>query len=391
MSTPAGISAERQPIYLDHAAATPLVPEVAEAMRRVEGAFGNPSSPHAAGRLAKRTLEEARERILVAVGAGAADRFVFTSGATEANRLGVLGLAPAGGGRIAWSARDHASVAGAVRQLAAQGWSAEGLPLDATGSIAEGLGRFLEDSGDGRPTILCLTPVCGQTGTRDWPAVGPGAAVHVDATQAIGWEPLSFAAIDVATLAFAPHKFGGPRGIGGLVVRSGIPLVPQISGPQELGLRGGTEPVALAVGFATALELLVGERSALVGRVGRLRDTFERLVVASAERHGITTHVVAARADRAAHISTIAFAGIDRQALVMAADLGGVCLATGTACASGSSDPAPAVSGMPLPAWVAHAAIRASFGRDTTDADVVAAAARLDDVLHRLAGLRSQP
>ena len=394
MSTAAGVasaaSAERQPIYLDHAAATPLAPEVVEVMRGAEQTFGNPSSPHGPGRLAKRMLEDARERILATLGAGRHDRLVFTSGATEANRLGVLGLARDDGGRIAASARDHASVTAAVQHLATRGWEAETLPIDATGSLAAGLERFLATGDGGRPTIICLTPVCGQTGTHDWPAVPPGADVHVDATQALGWEPLSFAACGATTLACAPHKIGGPRGIGGLLIRGGIPLSPQLPGPQELGLRGGTESVALAAGFAAAVELLVPHREALVGRIGRLRDTFERLVLAAAERHGITPCVIGGTADRAAHISTIAFAGIDRQALVMAADLAGVCLATGTACASGSSDPSPAVAAMPLPSGVSQSAVRASFGRTTTDDDVVLAATRLDDVLRRLASLRPQ-
>lgn len=396
---PAPVDAPGSPvepsIYLDHAAATPLRPEVAEAMRRAEAAFGNPSSPHAAGRRAKRVLEEARERILVAVGgctaAAAPDRLVFTSGATEANRLGVLGLATAGGGRIACSARDHASVALAAGQLGGQGWSVEHLPLDDAGSIATELARF-SAARAGDPAIVSLTPICGQTGIRDWPTVErdlrPGLLVHVDATQAVGWEPVSFAGCGAATLAFAPHKIGGPRGIGGLVVRGGVHLAPQVPGPQELGLRAGTESVSLAVGFATALDLLVAERAAIVSHVARCRDEFERLVLAAASRHGIAVHVVGASAHRAAHVSTIAFAGLDRQAVVMAADLAGVCLATGTACASGSSEPAAAVAAMPLPSWVPQAAVRASFGRTTTDDDITQAAIRLDDVLRRLAGLR---
>ncbi|MFM8734250.1 MAG: cysteine desulfurase family protein [Pirellulales bacterium] len=388
---------ETQPIYLDHAAATPLRPEVVEAMRQAEGAFGNPSSPHAAGRRAKRLLEEARERILAAVGAVTAatpqDRLVFTSGATEANRLAILGLATAGVGRLAYSARDHASVAAAARWLGEQGWAVEELPLDEAGSVAAGLARFYDHSHGDRPAIVCLTPVCGQTGIRDWPTIGPtrpsGLVVHVDATQAIGWEPLSFQTCGAATLTVAAHKIGGPRGIGGLLLRGGITIAPQTPGPQELGFRGGTEAVPLAVGFATAVELLAWERASLVDRVGRLHDQFERFVLAAATRHGVVAHVVGDAADRSPHVSTIAFAGIDRQSLVMAADLAGVCLSTGTACASGSSDPAPAVAAMNLPPWVPQAAVRASFGRTTTPDDIAQAAARLDEVLRRLAMLRA--
>lgn len=386
----------RKAIYLDHAAATPLDPRVEEAMNAAAGAaFANPSSPHAAGRRARAMLEDARERILTLVGGRTSgplrDRLVFTSGATEANRLGILGTAGPAAGVVGCSPRDHGSMAAAAARLVAVGWRAVPLPLDASGGACVAAARLAE-AGRGGPVVLCVTPVCGQTGIRE--SLEPlarisGAAtplVHADATQAFAWDAVSFCDLPLTSLAFAPCKFGGPRGIGALVLRGDVPLEPLADGPQELGLRGGTEPVALAAGFAVAVELAATAREEAGRHVGRLRDAFEQAAVAVARDHGIEACVVGQAADRAPQITTIAFRGCDRQALVMAADLAGICLATGTACASGSTEPAPAVAALGLPSWVPSAAIRASFAATTTPSDVELAIARLDGIFRGFAG-----
>lgn len=380
----------RGQVYLDHAAATPLRSDVAAAMEAAaRTAFANPSSPHAAGRHARRALEDARERILALVGGRGSgpqrDRLVFTSGATEANRLGVLGT-PSHTGTVACSARDHTSSIAAADALTARGWRAVSLPLDADGRLDPG-GDWASDG----PALLCVTVVCGQTGVVEdmarvtaWCQRGPGRLVHADATQALGLCGASFRDLGVTTMACAPHKFGGPRGIGALVLRAGSTLEALAPGSQELGLRGGTEAVALAVGFALALERAAAERAAEAGRLAILRADLEARLIAEAGAVGFETHVVGGTAPRAPHISTIAFPGLDRQALVMAADLEGVCLASGTACASGAATPAPALVAMGLPTAVARGAVRMSLGRTTTADDVTEAVARLGRVLRRL-------
>jgi cysteine desulfurase len=398
----AAVSPATEPIYLDHAAATPLDARVVEAMQRAAaGAFANPSSPHAAGRRARAALEDARDRIGALLGGratgGMRDRLIFTSGATEANRLGMLGTAGATPGTVAVSPRDHGSLLAAADDLAARGWRLCRLPLAADGSTLEAAVR-LAGSTSGR-MLVSTTLVCGQTGLRESLAavacagVGPRLLVHADATQAAAWDPLDFAALPVTSLALAPHKFGGPRGIGGLLVRGGLDVAPLTPGPQELGLRGGTEAVSLAVGFATALEIAVATRAEAAGRVAELRERFETEFVAVAARHGFAAVVVGRDAERAAHIATVAVRGCDRQTLVMACDLAGICLATGTACASGSSDPSPAVAALDLPDWVARSAVRASLGATTTPADVATAMHRLDAVFRGLAeaGLLAAP
>ena len=375
-------------LYLDHAATTPVRPEVAEAIAHAQAsAWANPSSPHAAGRQAKRLLEDARERMLALLGGRATgtarDRLVFTSGATEANRLAILGLAGTSRGNIALSAREHAGVTAAADELAARGWQLLRMPLDGSGRIDP---AWSWPATAASPQVLACTLVCGQTGTTFDPTPVAGGTstaplVHADATQAILCDHGPFAARGVATLALAPHKFEGPRGIGALLIRHDVHLAAVVPGTQEGGLRGGTEAVPLAVGFARALELAVAERQAVAARIAALRDRFEAAILAAARDTGRVGIVLGAGADRAPHVTTVAFPGFDRQAFVMAADLAGVCCATGTACASGSSVPAPAIQAMRLPAPVAEAAVRFSFGRTTTEADVDAAVARLRGVL----------
>lgn len=387
------------PVYLDHAAATPLDPDVAAAMAEATvRAFGNPSSPHAAGRIAKRLLEDAREQLLTAVGGRtgghARDRLVFTSGATEANRLGLVGLAAAardrhGAGSVAISARDHSSVRSAAAALGDAGWRIVELPLTRTGMVDVASAAGL--TGAAAPRILTTTTVCGQTGLRDDRSgvsrlADAGWLIHADATQEAAWDRLDFSTRPWATAALAPHKFGGPRGIGGLVVRAGVTLAAVTPGPQELGLRGGTEPVHLAVGFARALQLAVAQQVADSERVATLRNRLECGIVTAARQAGIEAHVVGAESARAPHVTLVALADLDRQSVAMAADLAGVCLGTGTACASGSAEPPAILLAIGLPDRFRSGAIRLSLARTTTGSDVDRAVARLMPVFARLGG-----
>ena len=377
-------------IYLDHAATTPVREEVRAAMAEAEAAaFGNPSSPHAAGRRARQALDEARERIISLAGGRTTgrdrDRLIFTSGATEANRLAVLGMAGRGPVACRSSARDHGSLGGAAAELAARGGDVAVVPLLGSGQLDV---REIRWHTPGGRRILCTTLVCGQTGSiEDMAAVGAataGCLVHVDATQAIAIEPVAFASLQAVSMACAPHKFGGPRGIGGLLVRGGTELEAIVPGSQEAGLRGGTEPVTLAVGFARALEMAVAARDREAARLRRLRDRLEQMLLTAARQAGREAVVIAGDSARAAHIATLAFPGIDRQAFVMAADIEGICCATGTACASGSSLPAPALEAAGLPPAITQAAVRFSLGWTTTDDDVDSAVGRLTTILNRV-------
>ncbi len=370
-------------------------PAVADVIAETQAvAFANPSSQHALGRAARRVLEDARERIVAAIGGSGAglhrDRLVFTSGASEANHLAILGMTAASAaiGEVIFSRRDHPSIVHAAQVAGRHGWRLRERPLDAaTGTAAAALALAAAEPVALR--IVSLTLVCGQSGsiediTRFVRDAG-ASLVHCDATQAVGLMPVSFPELPAATLAFAPHKFGGPRGIGALLIRGGVAIDPLQGGSQEHGLRGGTEAVPLAAGFARALELAVADRDRVAHRVASLRDRLESRLLAVAREAGIPAVVIAATARRCPHISTIAFPGLDRQAVAMAADMAGVCLATGTACASGSSEPSPALVAMGLEPAVIRGAVRLSVGRTTTADDVDQAVVRLTPLLQQQA------
>ena len=236
--------------------------------------------------------------------------------------------------------------------------------------------------------IVPLALVCSQTGIREdvsavAAAVGDHTTIHADATQAAAWDGLDFAASPWTSMTLAPHKFGGPRGIGALVVRGHVLLTPLLPGSQELGLRGGTEAVSLAVGFARALDLVTQERRDVSCRVQKLRERFEAGIVEAARQAGREAVIIGHDTPRAPHIAAIALPGIDRQAFVMAADLEGICLSTGTACASGSSEPSPILFALRLDDAIIQSTFRASLGRTTTDEDIAQAIEKLRRVLAR--------
>lgn len=380
------------PIDLDHAAATPIHPEVAAAIAEAQGlAHANPSSQHTLGRAARRVLEDARERIVSMLGGSHTglhrDRLVFTSGASEANHLALLGMTAASTtvGDVLFSRRDHPSSVNAALVAGRRGWRLRELSLDAAGTAGAAVVAAVSEPRETGPRIVSLTLVCGQTGSVESLSPHGSASTtlfHLDATQAVGLLPVVFRELPAATLALAPHKFGGPRGIGGLLIRGGVAIEPVQAGSQEHGLRGGTEAVPLAAGFARALALAVADREQAGLRVAGLRDRLEWRLTDAARQAGIPAIVIAADTRRCPHISTIAFPGLDRQALAMAADLAGVCLATGTACASGSSEPSPALVAMGLAPDLVRSAVRLSLGRTTTEADIDQAVERLTPVLH---------
>jgi cysteine desulfurase len=378
-------------VYLDHAATTPVRPEVAASMAEAQAeSWANPSSPHAAGRRAKRVLEESREAILTLVGGRTTgvdrDRLVFTSGATEANRLAILGLAAGSTGVFASSARDHTSLRNLRGDLAGRGWTVVEPPLARTGRMAPEWVFPRCDRG-----ILATTLVCGQSGAiedlariQSALAARPEVLLHVDATQAVVTQPIRLADLGAATLTLAPHKFAGPRGIGAVIVRGDVAVEPIVPGPQEAGLRGGTEAVVLAAGFARALELAVAERAAEAARLAAIRERFAAALATAAYGQGLTCEPIVDPVASSPHILTVSMPGVDRQAFVMAADLAGVCCGTGAACASGSSVPAPALVAMGLASETVASAVRFSFGLTTTPEEVDFALRRLTPVLVRL-------
>ncbi|HZZ73097.1 MAG TPA: cysteine desulfurase family protein [Pirellulales bacterium] len=388
-----------QPIYFDQNATTPLDPEVAAAMAECQQRFpANPASAHQAGRRARQVLEDAREKIALLLGARLAglqpDRLIFTSGGTEANNLALLGLGPIepAAGTTITSPLEHPSVLGAAAFLRRSGGRIEHVSVAETGAVRLDSVRARLESTAARQAgpirLVSLMLANNETGVLQPIAeVGAlcqaaGVLLHTDAVQAVGKVAVDFRALSAAALTLAPHKFSGPRGIGALLVRGDIPVRPALHGGfQQEGLRPGTESVALAVGMCRALERFVADQPARTAHLASLRERFEagvRTVWPGATINGLD-------AARLPQTSNVAFIGLDRQSLFLALDLAGIACSTGSACASGSSDPSPTLLAMGCADQVVRSSLRFSFGITNTHAEVEEALARLARVCERLA------
>jgi cysteine desulfurase len=389
------------PIYLDHNSTTPIDPRVVEAMVRAWGDGGaNPASQHALGRQARRMLEEAREGIAELLGAKTggmdADQVVFTSGGTEANNLALFGLSASLAGtkpgpgavavaetlRVFISAIEHSSVISAAAELERRGCSIERLRVTSDGVVE--LDHWQPGAAADQRKLVSVMLANNETGViqpvAEIAALASEQSVlmHTDAVQAVGKIPVRFRELGVDAMTVAPHKFHGPLGIGALFVRHGVKLRPQLFGGfQQAALRPGTENVALAVGFHAALKLAIKELDVRSARMQSLRDELERALEEQGRRDACPTVVIGKRAPRLPNTSCVAFPGRDRQALVMALDLAGVACSTGSACASGSSEPSPTLVAMGLPQTATEGAIRLSLGATTTAAEVAEAAGRI--------------
>lgn len=378
-------------IYVDNNATTPMAVEVAEAMSQAyESAFFNPSSQHQAGQKARRRLDDARETILNLLGAEttrfASDRLVFTSGGTEANNLALFGLGKETNGQVIISAIEHPSISEAADQLALRGVKVRVLPVDNNGvvQLAE-LDQWLAE-----PTRL-VSVMLGNNETGVLQPIGEIATIcrhrevplHVDAVQGIGKIPVNFRELGASAMTLTPHKFHGPRGIGALVLDDHVTLNPTMfGGSQQLALRPGTESVELAIGFEKALQLAIEAMPEAGPSMQVLRDRLEALLTDLVGEDEM--QVIGRDAPRLPHTSNTAFPGIDRQALVMALDMAGVACSTGSACASGSSEPSPTLIAMGLPEDVVSGSIRLSLSRFTTEPEVDEVASRISNCIKHL-------
>lgn len=363
-----------QPIYLDHAATTPVRAEVYRAMEPFYGPrFGNPSSTHRWGRDARAALDEARERLARCLGADP-DEVFFTSGGTEGDNTAIVGpylaLRSHGKRAVVTTPIEHKAVLAAVHHAAHEGAEERLVRVSACGTVER-------DSFDAlvRPDVaVCsvmwvnneigivqpIAELARAAHARD-------AVFHTDAVQAFGKIPVDVRETPVDLLTISGHKIGAPKGIGALFVRRGTPCEPLLhGGSQNRGMRPGTENVAAAVGLARAAELAVEEREAEMQRLGALRDRLERELV-----DRIPDAVVnGSGAPRAPHILNIAVPGTDSESMLMALDLAGVACSSGSACQSGSVDPSHVLAALGLPRELTVSAIRMSLGALTTPADI---------------------
>jgi len=381
-----------QMIYLDHNATTPPLPEVIEEVTRVmRDCFGNPGSRHREGRKARQILEECRENIAGRLGALPSE-LIFTSGGTESNNLALRGLADvatphqaaAGPGDpspvIVISPGEHPSIAQVCRALAERGWQSHQLPVDSSGRL-----QFKDLPATTRLAAVILAH--NETGAiQDIKPLAEtcrsnGIPLHLDAVQAVGKIPVNFRSLAATTLSFGAHKFHGPRGIGGLLIKEGTKFSPlHYGGHQEAARRAGTEPVPLIAGMALALELWQQRQAWHSVRLEQLRDHFQTVLCdrcSPAVVNGID-------AWRLPNTLNISFPGVDGEALLVALDLDGIACSLGTTCASGATEPAPILVAMGLTTDLYRSAVRFSLSFLNTHAELEEAADRIARVVAAL-------
>ena len=359
------------PIYLDHAATTPVREEVFEAMKPFFGPrFGNPSSTHRWGREARAALDEARERVGRCLGARP-DEICFTSGGTESDNLAILGawraLKAKGRTAVVTTPIEHKAILGAVHQAVREGAEERMLLMTGDGIVdLSSFDRLVDDA----VAVCSVMWVNNEIGSiQPIPELAAkakqrGALVHTDAVQAFGKVPIDAQKQQFDFLTISGHKIGAPKGIGALFIRRGIQLEPLMhGGTQDRGRRPGTENVAAAVGLARAAELTLSECEAHCVRLGKLREKLEAGILArvpDAVIHG-------KGAERAPHIMNVSVPGTDSESLLMALDLRGIAASGGSACQSGSVSPSHVLTAIGVRPDLASAAVRMSLGSLTTD------------------------
>lgn len=367
--------------YLDHAATTPLRPEAREVLvALLDEAPGNPSGSHRGARTARRVVDEAREVMASVLGCRPGE-VVFTSGGTESDNLAVRGVHAVQGGTVVCSAIEHHAVLDPVEALGGRT-----VGVDAVGRVdLSALARVLDDPGpEGDVGLVSIMLANNEIGVvQDLAAVAdtiaghaPGTVLHTDAVQAFPWLDVATAAAPAQLVSVSAHKFGGPHGVGALVVRTGTPLAPlHLGGGQERGLRSGTQNVAGIGAMAVAAAATVRDRAATVSRVGRLRDRLADALVARLEGVVETAVPLGAdgRPDRSGKVAGschLCIDGVENEALLFLLDQKGVAASAASSCASGALDPSHVLAALGVPRERAAGSLRLSLGATTTEAEV---------------------
>jgi cysteine desulfurase len=368
--------------YLDHAATTPLRVEAIEAITTELNRVGNPSSLHAAGRAARRVVEESRERIAACVGAEPAE-VIFTSGATEADNLAVTGAfrARQNAERIVCSAIEHHAVLDTALALGDEGAKIDLIDADTSGRIDMAAMQAALESEPATIALVSIMAANNETGVIQPVhqiaelAHRAGVPVHSDAVQALGSVPIEFADSGLDALSISAHKVGGPVGVGALVARRDCPLTTvQHGGAQERDVRSGTLDVAAIAGFAAAVQATVADREETTHRIRRLRDRLiagARTAVDDVEINGMTVPEQSLPG-----IANLWFPGCVADDLLLLLDQAGIDCSVGSACTAGVSRPSHVLEAMGRDRQAAES-LRFSLGHDSSDADV----ARLLDAL----------
>ncbi|MEZ0342523.1 cysteine desulfurase family protein [Mycobacterium sp. pV006] len=380
------------PVYLDHAATTPMRPVAIEAMSAVLGTVGNASSLHGSGRVARRRLEESREALAHLLGARPSE-VIFTAGGTESDNLAIKGMywarrdADPRRRRIITTPVEHHAVLDAVQWLVEhEGAEVTWLPVDAVGAVsAASLRAALDD-----PTDVALISVMwanNEVGTvlpiHELAAVARefGIPMHSDAVQAVGQLPVDFAASNLSAMSVTAHKFGGPTGVGALLLRRDADCVPQLhGGGQERDVRSGTQDVAGAVAMAAAARDAVETIDATAARLRSLRDRLVDGVLGAVDDVYLNGARGAGRLPGNAHFT---FRGCEGDSLLMLLDAKGIECSTGSACTAGVARPSHVLTAMGAESASARGSLRLSLGHTSTDGDVDAALAVLPAAVER--------
>ena len=380
-------------IYLDYAATTPFDPRVLEAMMPyMTEHFGNPNSIHSFGREARRAIDEAREKIAQLLNCQPSE-IVFTSGGTESDNLALRGVAEAyrhKGNHIVTTAIEHHAILRTCKALEDMGFFVTYLPVDEHGLVSpEQVAEVVNE----RTILVSVMHANNEIGTiepiteivRVVKEKRPDTIVHTDAVQTVGHIPVDIQELGVDLLSFSAHKFYGPKGIGGLFVRKGVRLVPQITGGgQERNRRSGTENVAAIVGMAKALELAVEEMPTELPRLQALRDELITGVLSRIPETRLNGHPTL----RLPHNANFSFRGIEGEALLLQLDLNGIAASSGSACSSGSLEPSHVLLALGLDYELAIGSLRITLGRFTTREHILRLLDLLPKVVEKLRALR---
>jgi cysteine desulfurase len=379
---------ERSVIYLDYAATTPILHEVLEEMLPYQRQFfGNPSSVYAAGREAKKGIEEARERVAGAIG-GLPSEIIFTAGGTEADNMALKGAAfshRSRGNHIVTTSIEHHAVLHSAEWLEKQGFRVTFLPVSREGLIdLEALTSALSSE-----TILVSVMLANNEVGAIQPLTEVSkivkqrcrALLHTDAVQGLGKIPVDVAKLGFDLSSFAAHKLGGPKGVGALWIRHKTVIEPVLhGGGQERGMRSGTPNVAGIVGFGMAAQIAAGELESEAVRLGTLKNRLQASILEAIPE----VEVNAAGAPRLPGTLSICIKGVEGESLLLMLDSKGIAASSGSACASGSLDPSHVLMAMGIAPEMAHGSLRYSLGRESTVAEVDAAVEALAQVVARL-------
>lgn len=380
-----------QKYYFDHAATTPMHPDVAAAMLEVmTGPASNPSSIHAFGRAAKQKMNKARDTIAAAIGCKPSE-IIFTSGGTESDNAAIIGAAAAmkkrGKAHIITSSTEHHAVLHTCKALQEAGYEITYLSVDQTGriSLEELAAAIKPDTGlisimHGNNEVGTLQPIV-EIGEL---ARAHGVLFHVDAVQSFGTAAYQLSELPVDMMSFSAHKINGPQGVGALYLANGTPFEPIAhGGSQERKRRAGTENVAGISGFAKAVEICVNNRENKQLLLGKLRTEWvDKLTSALAGKIEIAINGNAEH--HLPHIVNISFVGIDTETMLMNLDMAGIAAASGSACTSGSLERSHVLKAMGLPEERLNSAVRFSFGLGNTVEELEDAARIIATIVERL-------